>query len=278
MKLKEKLLNTGYFIDNEWLDKYCGLIEDNKDIVKDKNTQKHHILQRAYYNLINQPCDDNKKNLVNLKYSDHILAHYYLCLCTKNQLEKSNRTALFFMLNTSPENFDEQQFIDSIGDYYNILYMKHKQDDSERNSGKNNPNYGLKRSIETKKKISQSLIGKNCKPVICLETLQIYDSCTHAAKVIGTNSASISACCIKEYYTVFDLHFRYYDETIDYSNIEIPKKVKARARAVKCIESGIIYDSIAEANRQTKVNKSSISSCCSGVYKTAGGYHWQYVE
>ena len=226
-----------------------------------------------YYNLIKQPCNDSKENLVNLKYSDHILAHYYLCLCTKNQLEKSNRTALFFMLNTSPENFDEQQFIDSIGDYYNILYMKYKQDNSERNSGKNNPNYGLKRSVETRKKISQGLIGKNCKPVICLETLQVYDSCTHAAEVIGTSSGTISACCIKEHYTIFNLHFRYYDEIIDYSNIEIPKKIKPRARAVKCIESGIIYDSIAEASRQTKTNKSSISSCCLGVYKTAGGCH-----
>ena len=107
MKLKKEILNTGYFIDKEWLDKYCELIEKNKNTAKEKCTQKHHILQRAYYNLIKQPCNDSKENLVNLKYSDHILAHYYLCLCTKNQLEKSNRTALFFMLNTSPENFDE---------------------------------------------------------------------------------------------------------------------------------------------------------------------------
>ena len=38
------------------------------------------------------------------------------------------------------------------------------------------------------------------------------------------------------------------------------------------------YSSIAEASRQTKVNKGSICSCCSGRYKSAGGFIWRYVS
>ena len=49
---------------------------------------------------------------------------------------------------------------------------------------------------------------------------------------------------------------------------------------VRCIETGIIYRSTREAERQTGVNQVCIAKCCKGRYgyKTAGGYHWEYVE
>lgn len=43
-----------------------------------------------------------------------------------------------------------------------------------------------------------------------------------------------------------------------------------------CVETQIIYESIAEAERLTGIK--NISSCCRGERKMAGGYHWEYVE
>lgn len=44
-KLKIKLLNTGYFKDNEYLDKYCDLIFSNLETKYEKGkTQKHYII------------------------------------------------------------------------------------------------------------------------------------------------------------------------------------------------------------------------------------------
>ena len=68
---------------------------------------------------------------------------------------------------------------------------------------------------------------------------------------------------------------------------KIPKKhkaklqeasVKATSRACKCIETGTIYKSIAEASRQTNINSRTIAYVCNKDprYKTAGGYHWKY--
>lgn len=37
------------------------------------------------------------------------------------------------------------------------------------------------------------------------------------------------------------------------------------------------YPSINEARRQTGIDNSSISACCKGKYKTAGGYVWEYA-
>lgn len=51
----------------------------------------------------------------------------------------------------------------------------------------------------------------------------------------------------------------------------LPKKVM-------CVETGIIYVSMAEASRQTGTTQSKISLVCCGKRKTTGGYHWKFVE
>ena len=38
------------------------------------------------------------------------------------------------------------------------------------------------------------------------------------------------------------------------------------------------YISLAEAERQTNIHKSSIRYCCIGKRKTAGSYHWRYYD
>ena len=49
-------------------------------------------------------------------------------------------------------------------------------------------------------------------------------------------------------------------------------------KKVRCIETGITYSSIREASEQTGVCQSSISRCCNGKRKTAGGFHWEFVD
>lgn len=49
-------------------------------------------------------------------------------------------------------------------------------------------------------------------------------------------------------------------------------------KSVLCVETGNVYSSTGEAARQTGASQASISSCCNGKQKTAGGYHWKYVD
>lgn len=53
---------------------------------------------------------------------------------------------------------------------------------------------------------------------------------------------------------------------------------KAHGKKVRCVETGIVYLSQTEASRQTGIAASSISACCRGKRKAAGGYHWEFVE
>ena len=51
-----------------------------------------------------------------------------------------------------------------------------------------------------------------------------------------------------------------------------------RSKIVLCIETGKIYGSTMEAGRETGINQSSISAVCNSRRKSAGGYHWKYVD
>ena len=56
------------------------------------------------------------------------------------------------------------------------------------------------------------------------------------------------------------------------------KSAKKTSKPVRCIETGIIYSSASEAERQTGIHNASINHCCNSRYKTAGGFHWEFVS
>ena len=58
-----------------------------------------------------------------------------------------------------------------------------------------------------------------------------------------------------------------YNSNYGTRNKKISKTMTNNTRPVLCIETGIIYSSIREAERQTNIPN----------YKTAGGYHWKHV-
>ena len=91
-KVKSKLLELGY-IDNEWLDKYLGMLEINLSTSRDrKRTQAHHAIPVNSYWISEEPYNrqaalklaraDDRNFEVHLLYKDHLLAHSYLTLCT----------------------------------------------------------------------------------------------------------------------------------------------------------------------------------------------------
>lgn len=47
---------------------------------------------------------------------------------------------------------------------------------------------------------------------------------------------------------------------------------------VVCVETGIEYESGKQAQEITGISRHNICSCCKGERKTAGGYHWIYLE
>ncbi len=52
----------------------------------------------------------------------------------------------------------------------------------------------------------------------------------------------------------------------------------SHSKPILCIESGITYSCLLDAKESLNIDMAHINAVCRGKRKTAGGYHWQYVN
>lgn len=149
--LKKLLLSKSFFCDNEYLDCYVELITRNKDqVYVAHETQKHHIIPVCYYTDNELVIDNSENNVVNLFYKDHLLAHYYLALCTIGEYKYKMLYAINHITGNikwmhKDNNFENiANFLNSL-DKYQELYEEFKQHQTEKLSGR-------KRSAEAEAK------------------------------------------------------------------------------------------------------------------------------
>ena len=64
--------------------------------------------------------------------------------------------------------------------------------------------------------------------------------------------------------------------TQDYNN-KYGTRTERTSKKVKCLETGKIYPSLSEVQRQFGFSAGHICECCNGKRNICGGFHWQYV-
>ena len=69
-----------------------------------------------------------------------------------------------------------------------------------------------------------------------------------------------------------------YGSRAEKARMKMQGKNSSRSKKVRCIEKDVIYEALREAERQLGIPATNISKACKGKIKTAGGYHWEYVE
>jgi len=110
-----------------------------------------------------------------------------------------------------------------------------------------------------------------------LETLKLvehFKSLTQAASVIGCTKQTLSNVCLSVNQKLGNHYWSYKFLESYISNTDKRKK-----QVYQYTLDGNLFDnykSIAEANKQTNVNKTSIAKVCRGERKTAGGFIWKY--
>lgn len=207
--IKNKLLDTGCFIENQYLDLYCELITQNLNRKCEKyRTQKHHILPKNYFRWSKQPIDNSKDNLVNLLYTEHLLAHKYLAACTNQpdiiyaNYDTFNgwRNDYRYSMGLNEEELSHIQCIYEQYKRINAQRMKQMHQEGKFQWMYNNEEWkqkirkahlGKKHSEETKQKISihnknpsivtrQKIAQANGLPVQNLNTGEVFNSATEA--------------------------------------------------------------------------------------------------
>lgn len=169
--LKQLLLNYKLVVDNEYLDQYILLVKNNRTTPKEKfKTQRHHIIPVAYYQhkyslsgrkeALLYAKQDSANFEINLKFKDHLLAHYLLCLCAKDDWFKfSNSNMLSFTLpNFTKVDFNSAEFLNSLDNFQAIYEFacKYKQNDPQI---KKNRADGLRKAWAKKSKAEKEQIG-----------------------------------------------------------------------------------------------------------------------
>ena len=128
--LKQDLLIKNIAEDNAYLDKYVQLMSSQTN----SNTfEKHHIIPVSYYKLNNLTVDNTSTNIVKLSVHDHILAHYYACLCFKEPL-KSKMIHAFCLMSKENVSFlnEEEHYIIEKLTHISELRQEHNRLLSER--------------------------------------------------------------------------------------------------------------------------------------------------
>jgi hypothetical protein len=120
------------------------------------------------------------------------------------------------------------------------------------------------------------------KPVIRRDTLETYLSATAAAKAIGSTQGNVSLACLGKREHAKGIRFAYLDDYKKGSLATFQQRRKGkhnpRAKAVRCIETGKVFDTISGAAKEVGVHSGKIVAVCKGKRKSAGGYGWEYVD
>lgn len=164
------------FINNEFYIKYVELVSLNQNTKKSFATQRHHIIPCCFFKYKKLETDNSANNIVNLRLSDHLLAHYYLSKCTTGKYKYAMQSALRFQ----SKNHDYEEIVHLIPTWeaeyeaYNKAIsekmMGHPMPDhvKERlriaNIGRVPHNKGVPMSKEQKEKLSLAKKGKKRKP------------------------------------------------------------------------------------------------------------------
>ena len=281
--LKIKLLKTKIFIDNEYLDKYCELILQNCNQKKiTHKTQIHHVLPKCYFTFIGEEIDNSNSNLVNLLYKDHILAHYYLCMCTEGEI-KGKLVNAFFHLTSRKwklEDFDPEKSLENYQELYeewvsqipNVRKGMAQTEEAKQKISKNmvGKNKGKKRSEEWISQKAQMLIGNQYRKghIMSEESKQ---------KISASNSGRKYSETSKQLISQKKTGYKYSEESKQRMR---DAKRPSLYKKVRCIELDMVFESITAARKYftDNPNNCTVSFCINGRQKTAFGYHWELVE
>lgn len=108
----------------------------------------------------------------------------------------------------------------------------------------------------------------NAKPVVCLETKQIWECANYCARDLGVNCASLQESLYNGY-RCKGLHYKYVDD-----NNYVPNKDPHK---VRCVETGEIWNSVKECAAALGKDRRTIAHYCRKERKSKNGLTYEYV-
>lgn len=217
--------------------------------------ERHHIVPKC------MDGNDNEENLIDLYAREHFEAHRLLALENPN-----NNSLIYAWHMMSVMNDNEQRNYEITAEEYEEARIAHSKACRERMAGENNPMYGKTSAMygkhhteETKRKLSEAKRGENN---------PMYGRSGEKAPNYGkqwseeTREKFLAANSGENHWMYGKRHS---EETK--KKMSMARKDK---KTVICTTTGAVYESFAEAERQTGIYYIGILNCCKGKSKSAG--------
>lgn len=119
------------------------------------------------------------------------------------------------------------------------------------------------------------------KQVIRVDTKEVFDSASAAARAIGSTQPLVCMVCRGDRGHTKGIKLAWLS---DYEAGKLPEFINMNrggnhknAKAVRCIDTGVVYATSIEAAQATGAQASKITSVCRGKRKAAGGCRWEYA-
>ena len=148
-------------------------------------------------------------------------------------------------------------------------------------------------STKTREKISNTLVGTTngntsflekkhtlkarmqlSKPIVCIETEEIFWSIQAAAEYLKISDCNIVEVLKGKQITAGGFHWRYADDKLN-KNVRDTDK---RKKPIICVENGTIFESVEQAALTMSLNPCGISHVLHGRSKTCNGLHFEYIN
>lgn len=220
--------------------------------------ENHHIIPKSHGG------SDDKDNIVALTAREHFIAHWLLM-----KMHKDGKMIMAFFYMTKPVGNGRTRYTSHSFKYAREAassLMKERTGEKHPMygvKGKDNPNYGSKRTKETRKKLSEKAKERfknnpnpKAKKVICLETGEIFKSALEAQRNFSGNVKY----AIRTGGTASGLHFKYVGDE-SYSKKKNNYATGSRVHGSKPVidEFGSEFETLSDAGRSVGATGSAIS-------------------
>ncbi len=131
------------------------------------------------------------------------------------------------------------------------------------------------------KRLSQAHIDLQVSPIYCIELKRKFNSIKKASKELGIHKNSICAVLNGRQKTAGGYHFIYMDKKdIEKNDIRRSKenKLPRDYRGVLCVNSGKIYKTCRDAERELGITRGKVSWACNSQNNKTKGYSFKYVK
>ena len=260
---------------------------------RDKYKERHHIIPKC------MGGTNDKDNLIDLYAREHFEAHRLLAL---ENPEVQGLTYAWWCMSIQTNAYTKERYHITAKEYEEVR-IHYIRTHSKAMTGEGNPFYGRKHSDKTRKRIKENHADLSGSKSPCAKSILQYDAngcfvrewdcVVSASKELNIGRHSISRCLTcKQITSHRGRYMWFYKEGFIYDNVldnikklnSIKNERSIRAsnknpskRAVFCVETKKVYDTMVKASEDMGAQQSKISMSCSGKRNSAGGFKWKYL-